>query len=100
MGCKHTGRLCRNLIREIPLRASLYIFLPAKLNALISEGKAKVLAKPNVVTMNGRKAEILIGSKIPVIVEHLENGVQTTATEYKDAGIKLTYTPLISRKTK
>lgn len=50
--------------------------------------------------MNGRKAEILIGSKIPVIVEHLENGVQTTATEYKDAGIKLTYTPLISRKTK
>ena len=48
--------------------------------------------------MNGRKAEILIGSKIPVIVEHLENGVQTTATEYKDAGIKLSYTPLISRK--
>lgn len=73
-------------------------FFQAKLNALISEGKAKVLAKPNVVTMNGRKAEILIGSKIPVIVEHLENGVQTTATEYKDAGIKLTYTPLISRK--
>ena len=28
----------------------------------------------------------------------MENGVQTTATEYKDAGIKLTYTPLISRK--
>ena len=25
-----TGRLCRNLIREIPLRASLYIFLPGK----------------------------------------------------------------------
>ena len=71
-------------------------FFQAKLNALVTKGKAKVLAKPNVVTMNGRKAEILIGSKIPVIVEHMENGVKTTATEYKDAGIKLTYTPIIS----
>lgn len=71
-------------------------FFQAKLNALISQGKARVLAKPNVVTMNGRKAEILIGSKIPVIVEHLDNGVRTTSTEYKDAGIKLSYTPRIS----
>lgn len=73
-------------------------FFKARLNALISEGKAKVLARPNVVTMNGRKAEILIGSRIPVIVEHLENGVKTTSTEYKDAGIKLSYTPIISEK--
>lgn len=73
-------------------------FFQAKLNALVSKGKAKVLAKPNVVTMNGRKAEILIGSRIPVVVEHLENGVKTTATEYKDAGIKLSYTPRISEK--
>lgn len=72
-------------------------FFQAKLNALISQGKAKVLARPNVVTMNGRKAEILIGSRIPVIVEHMENGVKTTATEYKDAGIKLSYTPRISK---
>ncbi len=71
-------------------------FFQAKLNALVTNGKAKILAKPNVVTMNGRKAEILIGSRIPVIVEHVENGTRTTATEYKDAGIKLTYTPLIS----
>lgn len=73
-------------------------FFQAKLNALISKGKARVLAKPNVVTMNGRKAEILIGSRIPVIVEHMENGVKTTATEYRDAGIKLSYTPRISSK--
>ena len=58
--------------------------------------KAKVLAKPHIVTMNGRKADIRIGSRIPVIVEHMENGVKTTTTEYKDAGIKLTYTPIIS----
>ncbi len=72
-------------------------FFQARLSALISQGKAKVLARPNVVTMNGREAEILIGSRIPVIVEHMENGVKTTATEYKDAGIKLSYTPRVSR---
>lgn len=73
-------------------------FFQARLNALLTQGKAKVLARPNVVTMNGRKAEILIGSRIPVVVEHMENGVKTTATEYKDAGIKLTYTPIISQR--
>lgn len=72
-------------------------FFQAALNALISEGKAEVLARPNVVTMNGRTAEILIGSEIPVVVEHMENGVKTTGTEYKDAGIKLSYTPRVSR---
>lgn len=71
-------------------------FFQAKLNALLSDGKAKILAKPNVVTLNGRTAEILIGSKIPVLVERLENGTKTTSIEYKDAGIKLTYTPHIS----
>lgn len=72
-------------------------FFQAKLNALVSEGKAKVLAKPNIMTMNGHKAEILIGSRIPVLVDHMEGGVKTTAVEYKDAGIKLNYTPRISR---
>ncbi|WP_273058456.1 type II secretion system protein GspD [Dialister invisus] len=71
-------------------------FFRANLNALVSTGKARILARPNVVTMNGREAEILIGNKIPVIVEHVDNGVRTTTTEYRDAGIKLTYTPRIS----
>ena len=38
-------------------------FFQAKLAALVSSGKARVLARPNVVTMNGRPAEILIGSE-------------------------------------
>lgn len=73
-------------------------FFQARLNALVSQGKARILAKPNVVTMNGKEAEILIGNKIPVLVEHLDNGVRTTTTEYKDAGIKLSYTPRISER--
>ena len=56
-------------------------FFRANLNALVSTGKARILARPNVVTMNGREAEILIGNKIPVIVEHVDNGVRATTTE-------------------
>lgn len=73
-------------------------FFQARLNALVSQGKARILAKPNVVTMNGKEAEILIGNKIPVLVEHVDNGVRTTTTEYRDAGIKLSYTSRISEK--
>lgn len=73
-------------------------FFQARLNALVSQGKARILAKPNVVTMNGKEAEILIGNKIPILVEHVDNGVRTTTTEYRDAGIKLSYTPRISEK--
>lgn len=71
-------------------------FFQARLNALVSKGQAEVLARPNVVTLNGRKAKILIGSEIPVLVDHIENGVTTTTIEYKEAGISLSYTPVIS----
>ena len=48
-----------------------------------------------IMTVNGREARILIGDKIPVLVEHIKNGETTTTTEYTDAGIKLAYTPRI-----
>lgn len=67
-----------------------------KLNALFSNGEGKILARPNVMTINGREATILIGDKIPVVTEKTENGKTTAVTEYLDAGIKLTYTPRIN----
>lgn len=71
-------------------------YYQAKINALISNGNAKVLAKPKVSTLNGKQAQILIGDRIPVLVEKVENGETKTTTEYVDAGIKLVYTPRIN----
>ncbi|EAX48927.1 type II and III secretion system protein [Thermosinus carboxydivorans Nor1] len=68
----------------------------AKLSALITSGEAKLLAKPKITTINGKEAKILIGDRIPVLVERTENGKTTTTIEYIDAGIKLTYTPRIN----
>ena len=69
----------------------------ATLNALFTSGKAKVLATPSLITIPGKEASIFIGSHIPVVTEKHSNGESTYSTEYIDAGIKLTYTPVISR---
>lgn len=71
-------------------------YYQATINALVSNGDAKVLAKPKVTTINGKQAQLLIGDRIPIQVETLTNGTTTTSTEYIDAGIKLVYTPRIN----
>lgn len=72
----------------------------ATLNALISNGKAKILARPHIITIPGREASIFIGDHIPVQTEKHDSSGTYTATEYLDAGIKLQYTPLISQDGK
>lgn len=68
----------------------------ATLNALVSSGKAKILATPRIITIPGKEASIFIGDHIPVLTRTIDNGETTTSTEYVDAGIKLSYTPVVS----
>ncbi|MDT8903884.1 secretin N-terminal domain-containing protein [Anaeroselena agilis] len=68
----------------------------ATLNALLTKGDAKILAKPNITTLDGKQANILIGDRIPVLVEKTENGKTTNTIEYVEAGIRLKYTPRIN----
>jgi type IV pilus assembly protein PilQ len=71
-------------------------YYQAKINALISNGNAKILASPKLTTINSKEARILIGDRIPVLTEKVEDGKTTTTVEYIDVGIKLTYTPTIT----
>lgn len=68
----------------------------ATLNALFADGKAKILATPRIITVPGKEASIFIGDHIPVQTEKHDSSGTYTATEYLDAGIKLTYTPIVS----
>lgn len=68
----------------------------ATLNALITNGKANVLAKPNIMTLNNHKAIIRIGGSVPVPRTSVTDSTATTAYEYHDTGIILQYTPLIN----
>lgn len=72
----------------------------ATLNALIANGKARILATPRIITIPGREASIFIGDHIPVQTEKHDSSGTYTATEYLDAGIKLQYTPIISQDAK
>lgn len=72
----------------------------ATLNALIANGKARILATPRIITIPGREASIFIGDHIPVQTEKHDSSGSYTATEYLDAGIKLQYTPIISQDGK
>lgn len=68
----------------------------ARINALVTDGKAKVLSRPNVTTIQGREAVINVGSSVPVPRVDVTNSTTTTSIEYRDAGIILRYTPRIN----
>lgn len=62
----------------------------AQLNLLLQNGFARLLSQPNMVTLSGEKANILVGGQIPVPVSN-QNG--QISIEWKDYGIKLDITP-------
>ncbi len=66
------------------------------LNALIAEGKAKILARPNITTLQGREAVINIGGEVPVPTVSTTNSTTTTSVLYRPAGIILRYTPRVN----
>lgn len=68
----------------------------ATLNALIADGKAKILARPRIITIPGHEASIFIGDHIPVQTEKHDSSGTYTSTEYIDAGIQLKYLPIVS----
>lgn len=57
----------------------------AQLNLLITEGKARVISRPNITTMSGKTAGIFIGGEVPY--PRRENN--STTTDYKKYGVQL-----------
>ncbi|VBB09900.1 bacterial general secretion pathway protein d signature [Lucifera butyrica] len=70
-----------------------YSDINAQLNALIKDSLARVLSQPNIVTLSGDKASIMVGGQIPVPVSD-QNGQITV--EWKDYGIKLNIEPEVN----
>ena len=68
----------------------------AALNALITKGKARILSRPNVSTLSGEKARILIGGSIPIPTN--EDGSVTI--QWKEYGVKLDIEPVVDQMDK
>ena len=67
---------------------------------MVEEGNARVLAQPKIATLNGRRADILIGTRIPFeIIAPVFAGnaaAQNIRIEKEEVGIKLGIIPLIN----
>jgi len=68
----------------------------ASLRALITQGKARVLSRPNISTLSGEKAKILIGGSIPIPV----NKDGSITIEWKEYGVKLNIEPVVDQMDK
>lgn len=79
-----------------PLGTPFEFYYGAKINALVTDGKAKILSRPNVTTIQGREAVINVGSSVPVRTVQTTNSTVTNSITYRDAGIILRYTPRIN----
>ena len=81
----------------------LYKFgVNATLNALITSGDGKILARPNVTTFNGNRATIFVGDQLPIVTPNASTagGPVTYTTSYKNAGITLSYIPRLNEDEK
>lgn len=58
----------------------------AKVHALLEDGKGRIISQPNITTMSGKTAGILIGGKVPYPVS---NGDNSTSVQYENYGIEL-----------
>lgn len=68
----------------------------AKVNALIQEGKARILSKPRLVVVNGTEARLLVGGEVPIkTASTINDSGVSTSYEYKEYGVTLTITPTI-----
>lgn len=69
----------------------------ATLNALVTSGKARVLASPKISALDGKEAEINIGSRIPYAVPASTTSTSCQWTvDYIEAGVNLKILPTVA----
>lgn len=66
------------------------------IQALASQNKIKVLSRPNITTMSGEEAKILIGGELPISTS--KDG--EISVEWKPYGIKLKIKPQVDQESK
>ena len=69
--------------------------ITATLNMMIQEGKAQILAKPNLVALSGESASFLVGGEVPIPVPQ-EGGA--IGIEWKEYGVTLEILPVGEEK--
>lgn len=87
------GEATTTLHRALNTAGALNLGLNMTLNLLAQEGKAAVLAEPQLSTRSGKEASFLAGGTIPYVVTSIDGSFVT----FKDYGIKLNIEPYVDR---
>ncbi len=69
------------------------ISVNATLNALVTEGRATILARPSISTLNNQQASLLVGQSYPIVYFDARTGTQQV--QFVNVGVNLTVTPTI-----
>lgn len=68
---------------------------PDTLKALNEKGLSNILANPSLMTLDRKKAKLIIGDQIPVKLERVEDDKTVSTLNYIEAGIVLEFLPKI-----
>ena len=68
---------------------------PETLKALNEEGLSNILANPSLMTLDRKKAKLVIGDQIPVKLETVQEEQTVSTINYIEAGIVLEFLPRI-----
>lgn len=67
------------------------------IEALVTQGRARALASPRLLTTEGREAEVLVGQRLGFRVTTTINQVTTESIEFIESGVLLRFTPQVDR---
>jgi pilus assembly protein CpaC len=95
-GISSTGTTWGRLFNVLNLSRSSFSLT---LDALVQEGKARVLSSPSLYCQSGKEAELLVGGEKPILTTQVAGtggGGTGTSVSYKEYGIKLKIKPSIA----
>lgn len=96
-GLFYTGEKFYNHRGSFGWLGSHFSSINASLQALVTEGKARILSRPSITTMSGQKANILIGGRIPIPTSAGDGQI---AIDWREYGIKLNIEPVVDADNK
>jgi pilus assembly protein CpaC len=66
------------------------------IKALQTKGLFQSLAEPNLIAESGKEASFLAGGEIPVPIAQGSGSAMAISVQYKEFGIRLTFTPVVN----
>ncbi|MCU1285267.1 MAG: hypothetical protein JWO13_1617 [Acidobacteriales bacterium] len=90
-----TTRTFNDLLNVFLFRPDIHLGVIIK--ALQQKNILQILAEPNLIAVNGKEASFLAGGEFPFpIIQPGGNGSNTITIQFKEFGVRLNFTPLIT----